>query len=32
MSGAQPSQPIKRSEKLTPQELVDALRGPLGAG
>jgi hypothetical protein len=32
IGGAQPSQPIKGSEKLTPQELLDALRGPLGAG
>jgi hypothetical protein len=31
MSGAQPSQPIKGAEELTPQELLDALRRPLGA-
>jgi hypothetical protein len=30
--GAEPSQPIRGTGRLTPQELLDALRGPLGAG
>jgi hypothetical protein len=32
MSGGQPAQPVKGGEALTPQELLEALRGPLGAG
>jgi hypothetical protein len=32
MSGGQPSQPIKGTAELTAEELLDALRGPLGAG
>ncbi len=30
MSGGQPSQPIKDAAALSPEELLEALRGPLG--
>ena len=30
MSGGQPARPVKDGEVLTPQELLEALRGPLG--